>query len=72
MKQKPRTLQQIRIAGLRALRRELGPVGMVRFLHQYETGTGNYTEERRQWRDQWTMDEIIAELDERRQRKSVR
>ncbi len=67
MKQKPRTLEQIRIAGLRALRRELGPVDMVRFLHQYEAGSGDYTEERRQWRDQWTMDEIIAELDTRRQ-----
>ncbi|MGH2583944.1 MAG: hypothetical protein ACRDJE_03435, partial [Dehalococcoidia bacterium] len=61
-------LQQIRIAGLRALRRELGPVGMVRFLHQYESGAGNYTEERRRWRDRWTMEEIVAELDERRQR----
>jgi hypothetical protein len=67
VKQKPRTLEQIRIAGLRALRRELGPVDMVRFLHQYEAGSGDYTEERRSWRDQWTMDEIIAELDERRQ-----
>ncbi len=70
MKQKPRTLEQIRIAGLRALRRELGPVRMVRFLQQYETGSGDYTEERRQWRDQWTMEEIIAELDERRQHKT--
>ena len=67
MKPKPRTLEQIRIAGLRALRRELGPVDMVRFLHQYETGSGDYTEERRSWRDTWTMDEIISELDEHRQ-----
>jgi hypothetical protein len=71
VKQKPRTLEQIRIAGLRALRRELGPVGMVRFLRQYETGSGDYTEERRQWRDQWTMDEIVAELDRHRQRKTA-
>jgi hypothetical protein len=67
VKQKPRTLEQIRIAGLRALRRELGPVDMVRFLHQYEPGSGDYTEERRSWRDTWTMDEIISELDEHRQ-----
>ena len=68
MKQKPRTLEQIRIAGLRALRRELGPVGMVRFLHQYEVGTGDYTEERRQRLDQWTMEEILAELEKRRRK----
>ena len=42
------TLDEIRRAGVEALRRELGVVGMVRFLQQYETGTGNYTEERQQ------------------------
>ncbi len=40
---------------------------MVRFLHQYETGSGDYTEERRQWRDRWTLDEIVAELEQRRE-----
>ena len=42
------TLEEIRRAGIEALRRELGVVGMVRFLQQYETGTGDYTEERQQ------------------------
>lgn len=40
------TLEEIRRAGVEALRRELGVVGMVRFLQQFETGHGNYTEER--------------------------
>lgn len=42
------TLEQIRRAGLEALRRELGVVGMVRFLQQFENGNGDYTEERQQ------------------------
>ena len=42
------TLDEIRRAGVEALRRELGVVGMVRFLQQFETGTGDYTEERQQ------------------------
>lgn len=42
------TLQEIRRAGVEALRRELGVVGMVRFLQQFETGTGDYTKERQQ------------------------
>jgi hypothetical protein len=70
VKEKPRTLEQIRIAGLCALRRELGPVDTERFLHQFETGSGDYTEERRLWRDQWTMDEIVAELDQHRHHKN--
>ncbi|HEX8276443.1 MAG TPA: hypothetical protein VF615_27625 [Longimicrobiaceae bacterium] len=43
------TMDEIRRAGVEALRRELGAVGMVRFLQQFETGTGDYTEERRQF-----------------------
>jgi hypothetical protein len=39
-------LEEIRRAGLDALERELGPVGMVRFLQQFETGSGDYTAER--------------------------
>ena len=40
------TLQQIRLTGLAALDRELGPVGMIRFLQQYQTGRGDYSVER--------------------------
>ncbi len=43
------TQEQIRVAGLEALERRLGPVGMVRFLQQFETGWGDYSEERHQW-----------------------
>lgn len=40
------SMDEIRRAGLDALARELGPVGMVRFLQQFETGSGDYTAER--------------------------
>jgi len=43
------TMIQIREAGLEILLRELGPAGMVRFLQQYESGTGDYTKERSSW-----------------------
>lgn len=43
------TLDEIRQQGVEALARDLGPVGMVRFLQQYETGTGDYSTERHQW-----------------------
>lgn len=37
---------EIRSVGMKALKEALGPVGMVRFLQQYDLGYGNYTEER--------------------------
>ena len=40
------TLDEIRLAGLGTLWRELGPVGMARFPQQSETGHGDYTRER--------------------------
>lgn len=50
---------QIQKAGLAILARELGPVGLIRFLQQYELGTGDYTIERRQWLDALTADDVI-------------
>jgi hypothetical protein len=41
-------LVEIREIGLRALKEALGPVGMVRFIQQYENGSGDYTEEKYQ------------------------
>jgi hypothetical protein len=34
-------------------------VGLIRFLQQYDLGTGDYTEERQQWLDDLTVDEVI-------------
>ena len=54
----PTDLFQIRQLGLEVLSHELGPVAMIRFLQQYETGTGDYSKERHQWLDKITIDDI--------------
>jgi len=56
------TLEQIRVTGYRALLRELGPVNLVRFLQQFETGYGDYTRERYEWLAQYTVEEIAQEI----------
>ena len=56
------TLEQIRLTGLKALSRELGPVGMVRFLQQFETGQGDYTTERHGWLGERTVRETAQEI----------
>ena len=45
------TPEEIRQAGMDALLRALGPVGMIRFLQQFETGRGDYTAERQRRQD---------------------
>jgi hypothetical protein len=60
------SLEQIRIAGMEALARELGIVGMVRFLQQFETGHGDYSKDRHEWLDDQDLDTIVKRIQERR------
>ena len=67
MKAATMTLEQVRQAGLRALSRDLGPVGLVRFLQQYEMGSGDYTTERHGWLGDPSVRDICQEI--RRERE---
>lgn len=60
------SLEQIRIAGMEALARELGIVGMIRFLQQFETGYGDYSKDRHKWLDDQDLDTIVKRIQERR------
>ena len=60
------TPMELRRQGLAALRKELGYVGMVRFLHQFDAGSGDYTKERHQWQDGLTVAEIMTQIKARR------
>lgn len=64
------TLEALRRAGLEALTRELGPVGMARFLQQFETGWGDYSVERHQWLDQEDVQTLTQRLHQRRLNES--
>ena len=46
-----KTMEEIRRQGLEALARELGPVGMARFLQLFENGSGDYVQERQERHD---------------------
>ncbi len=59
------TLEQIRRAGLAALLRDLGPVGTIRFLQQFETGAGDYSRDRHQWLDGLDIEAVIEEVRQR-------
>lgn len=64
-----RTLDEIRRKGLEALRRELGQAGMIRFLQQFETGSGDYAADRHAWVDRTSLDEIRVATRRKRGRK---
>jgi hypothetical protein len=59
----------IRKLGLEALAKALGPIGMVRFLQQFDTGVGDYTKERELWLKDTDVKTIVEEIKSRRATK---
>lgn len=51
--------------GFQALIKTLGYADTIRFIRQFDQGSGDYTKERQEWLDQLTMDEIIADIQRR-------
>ena len=53
---------EFRKKGIKALKVALGPVDLIRFLHQFDLCSGDYTKERKQWLTEQKVDEIIEEM----------
>jgi hypothetical protein len=64
------TPEEIRRHGMAALNDALGPVGMARFLQQFERGDGDYTRDRHQWLPQENVQGLVAMARERRAQKN--
>ena len=61
----PTTVRKI---GMAALNKELGPVGTVYFMRQFDRGEGDYTAERDKLLEDFSFNDIIKgvrELDDR-------
>ena len=66
MRSSKTTPAQIRERGIEALVKALGPVGMVRFLQQFDMGSGDYTRDREEWLKGLTVDQVVGEIKRRR------
>jgi hypothetical protein len=63
-----RPLAEITTQALKVLYKEIGVADTVRFVNQYTTGYGNYTQEREQLFADLTLDEIVSEIKRTRSR----
>jgi hypothetical protein len=59
-----RTPDEVRHEGLEALRERLGRADMIRFMQQFETGSGDYARERQAWVDRASLEEIERVADQ--------
>ena len=55
-------VNSLRRLGFDALSEKLGPIGMVKFIRQFDSGYGDYTKERHEWLDQLSIEDIHNEL----------
>jgi len=42
--------------------KSLGPIGMIEFMRQFDSGYGDYTKERHSWLDNLTLEDICNEI----------
>jgi hypothetical protein len=66
MSVKIQPLDKLNEEAFHLLTRELGVANTARFLRQFTTGSGNYTEERRELFKDQTLDDLLVEIHERR------
>jgi hypothetical protein len=52
------TPDEMQRQGLEALREKLGRAGMLRFLQQFESGSGDYAKTRHAWVDRTSLDDL--------------
>jgi len=57
-----RPLAEITHRAFQVLYKEIGITNTVRFINQYTTGYGNYTEERKALFADMTLDDIVTEI----------
>jgi hypothetical protein len=55
-------MNTIRKLGIDALTEKLGPIGMIEFIRQFDSGYGDYTKEHHAWLDDLTIEDISDEI----------
>jgi len=63
-------LTEITHEAIRVLCKEIGIVNTVRFINQFTTGYGNYTEDREQLFGDLSLNEVVSEIKQMRKQDS--
>jgi len=53
---------EVQRKGYQILAKELGVVDFIRFIQEFEKGSGNYTEDRHEWQDAYSVEDILKEI----------
>jgi hypothetical protein len=62
MKAAVMTPREIRTRGFEALEKALGPAGMLKFMHQFDEGKGDYSKDRHKIIDKLQLRDIVRTI----------
>ncbi len=65
------SIEEIREKGIEALNKSLGPIGMIRFIQELNSGYGNYTKDRYKWQDRYSIEDIFNEITRKKQKNKI-
>lgn len=65
-----RSLSEINRQATAILAREMGIADALRFLNQFSSGSGDYTNERDQWLGNLSLEQITSEIKAKRDRRA--
>jgi hypothetical protein len=71
MKIEEKPLNEITQDAIKVLTREIGIGNTIRFINQFSTGHGNYTEERDRLFENMSLDDIVAETKKIRNKSEI-
>jgi len=57
-----KTEQEIQQLGMEALHKGLGVSDFIRFMQQFNKGSGNYVEDRQEWQKQYFVNQLLEEI----------
>ncbi|NJM74618.1 MAG: hypothetical protein HC852_01255 [Acaryochloridaceae cyanobacterium RU_4_10] len=57
--------------GFKALVDTLGYADAIRFIRQFDNGSGDYTKERHQWLDKLTLEDFWADIQQRQHKTDL-
>ena len=55
-------IDEIRKIGFDSLIKSLGPDGMIRFIQEFDSGSGDYTKDRHIWLSKYDINSIYKEV----------
>jgi hypothetical protein len=61
---------ELRTAGYKALSDALGPLGMAKFLRQFEQSSGDYTRDRKKWLTDKSVKNVSQRIRSRKKSRS--